>query len=119
MGTRGRSMSPFPNAFKLLVELENEGTSTIIQEADVDLLEACAHKGRTCVNCKTIDELAVGWLKIVSIREEDGTQKESWVCKLCSAERSPQRYSYSSSDLSNSEEVMSFPSTKRKQRRPR
>lgn len=102
--TRERSKSPFPAAFRVICELENEQTPTIIAEPDDELLEASKHRGRRCRNCRTWDELAIGWTRLVSICDEDGYQKEEWVCKLCMAERNSLKYTYSSKDLIQSEE---------------
>jgi len=102
--SRGRNISPFPTAHKFLRELENELTPTVIAEPAEDLLEACTHRGKRCKNCRTWDEVALGWEQVITICEEDGYKKEEWLCKLCCSERAPLKYVYMANELIQSEE---------------
>lgn len=118
--TRERSKSPFPAAFRVICDIENEQMKTVIKEPDEELLDACSHRGKRCRNCRTWDELAIGWVRLVSICDEDGYQKEEWVCKLCMSERESLRYTYSASDLrdSGAQTVETPFGNKKKRRRP-
>lgn len=99
--TRARSRSPFPNAYKVIAEAENERTATIPAPPLPELLAACTHQGVTCAGCGTFDDLGFDWNHAVVISDE-GDLSDEWYCKLCfKRETSPLPYKYKARVLDN------------------
>lgn len=106
---RKRSTSPFPSAYKVITDHENDKKKTVRVGPTVELLQGCRElNGVKCKNCDTWDETGVDW-HIVIFMEEDATPKYSWYCKLCfkSEDHLKSDYVYSGRHLKNSIEVMS------------
>jgi hypothetical protein len=107
--SRSRKFSPFPTAYKIINDHENNATPTVRMSVLPELLDVCRHRGVTCAHCGTFDELGFDWSHAVII--EKGAAKHSWYCKLCfKQETSPEPYSYSSTGLDGAiEEPFSKP----------
>lgn len=98
---RSRKSSPFPTAYRVIADAENDRTLTIPAPPSDTLLEACKHRGATCSVCGEFDEIAFDWGHGV-VMNDDGDVVDEWYCKLCyKRELAPSPYRFQSYKLDN------------------
>jgi hypothetical protein len=98
---KGRSKTPFPQAYRVINDIENDKCQTIPAEPLPELLDACRHRGLTCAHCSRYDDLGFQWHHTIIIK--NGVFCHSWYCPPCfKLGTLPSPYSYNSTELPSS-----------------
>lgn len=102
-----KNKTPFPQAYKFLVELEQSERLTVIMPPSQQLVEASRRmNGVFCDKCNSWDETGLEWDMIVSV-DEAGDMSHIWLCTKCAKPQNIENHTntYCVSDLPNGEET--------------
>lgn len=109
---RNRNLSPFPSAYKLLCDIENDKEPTLKIEITEELRIATGRKkGVWCQKCGDKDETGLTWL-MDTILEADGPPTYIWTCIECQHTKAALKdteYSYKGKVLDDSVETVKLP----------
>lgn len=99
-GLKKKPKSHFPNALRVLSELESSKDRTISSTPRPELLDACRHRGVICRICGTFDELGIDWHHVLVMNNEGDVNHQEWYCRICFKDetKSPP-YLYNSNNL--------------------
>lgn len=108
---RPKKPSPFPQAYKVIVDIQRNSEVTAKFTVGEELLAACrAIDGAVCHNCNATHETGLSW-ELHRLLDEDGQHYDTWICKLCQKKNSDQLtdYSYSEKTLDSGTEHLKLP----------
>lgn len=111
---RTRSKSPFPSAYKVLNDIENDREDTLKIPITEEFIAASKQKhGVWCQKCGHSDETGLDWYMEL-ILDEEGRQMYAWTCGTCQPKEPPvpTDYRFSGTTLDNSVEQIKLPKRK-------